>query len=163
MHIEVLDWLAHVVPLLARQKYVLEFGSCDVNGSARQFFLGAHYIGIDVRPGPGVDTVADAADFSPKPWFLFDVVISTEMLEHCRRAAEVCANAARLLKPGGVFLASMAGPSREPHSVDAGPLAVDEYYRNVTEADLYEWLILYFPVVMIQNRLDIDLYVLAIK
>jgi hypothetical protein len=65
---------------------VIEAGSFNVNGSVRDVIeaMGpAAYTGTDMRPGPGVDVVCDAAGladrFSPA-----DVVISTEMLEHAK-------------------------------------------------------------------------------
>lgn len=61
-------------------KKTLEVGSMDVNGSPRQFFTGSYY-GVDMRPGYGVDRILNAHEL----WALddkYEVVISTEMLEH---------------------------------------------------------------------------------
>ena len=65
-------------------KRVLEAGSFDVNGSVRPHVTGLgplSYVGTDMRPGPGVDVVADAA-ILPGALGQADVVVSTEMLEH---------------------------------------------------------------------------------
>lgn len=160
MHIEAMAWLTAVRPLLGSRAFVCELGSRNVNGSPRWLFSDSRYFGVDVRPGPGVDLVVDAADWFPGA--LFDAVVCTEALEHTPRTADVCANAYRLLRPGGVFLATMAGTEREPHSVDGDPLPEGEHYRNVSEAELREWL-KNFPVVLVQNRDDVDLYCLAVK
>ena len=67
-----------------RGKSVIEAGAFDVNGSVRPHVERhgpASYTGTDMRPGPGVDQVVDAADL-PALFNPVDVVISTEMLEH---------------------------------------------------------------------------------
>jgi SAM-dependent methyltransferase len=160
MHAEAFDWLKAVRPLLGPRLLVCELGSRDVNGSPRSLFPDSRYVGVDERPGPGVDVAADAADWFPGA--LFDAVVCTEALEHTPLAAEVCANAYCLLRHGGVFLATMAGPGRGAHSVDGLELPEGEFYQNVTEAELRRWLTP-FPVVLIQNRADLDLYCLALK
>ena len=69
-----------------RGKRVIEAGSMDVNGTVRPHAetLGpASYTGIDMRDGPGVDQVMDAAEIPGRLGY-FDTVISTEMLEHAR-------------------------------------------------------------------------------
>ncbi len=67
---------------------ILEVGSRDVNGTMRPFLvsLGArHYLGVDIEPGPGVDRVCDVASLpSELAGQCFDVVVTTEMLEHVR-------------------------------------------------------------------------------
>lgn len=119
---------------------VVEIGSVDVNGSVRPLFRqAASYVGIDVRPGRGVDLVADGATWQPAG--PVDLVVSTEMLEHAPEQAQVIANVARMLKPGGVFILTAAGVERKPHSNDGhvgNPQG--EFYRNVSEADLGDWL-----------------------
>ena len=61
---------------------ILEVGSYDVNGSVRPLFSRAgSYVGVDFRPGPGVDLTMNAHCLK-FPDRSFDLVISTEMLEH---------------------------------------------------------------------------------
>jgi SAM-dependent methyltransferase len=86
-------------------KRVVEVGSHNVNGSARPLIeaLGpAEYVGVDITPGLGVDVVLDAEHlldrFEPGS---FDVVISTEMVEHVRDWRKVFNNMKRLCAPGG--------------------------------------------------------------
>jgi hypothetical protein len=63
-------------------KSVLEVGSYNVNGSVRGLVMAynpASYLGIDICEGPGVDEVHDVAQGLGGG---YDLVISTEMLEH---------------------------------------------------------------------------------
>lgn len=87
---------------------VLEVGALDVNGSIRPYvesFSPARYVGVDIARGPKVDEVVDASAlvgrFGPAS---FDVVLTTEMLEHVRDWPTVIGNLKRVLRPGGVLL-----------------------------------------------------------
>lgn len=164
MHAEALDWLHRMATLIGPRRAVCELGGRDVNGTARHLLEGVEItVGVDLLPGPGVDVVADAADWHPGDWMRFDAVLCTEVLEHTPRGADICRNAHRLLRHDGVFLVTCAGPARAPHSaIDGGRLRQGEHYRNVTEAELRHWLA-GFPVVLVQNRADQDLYALAVK
>ena len=87
---------------------VLEVGSLDVNGSCRQQVMAAGawgYLGTDMRPGKGVDLVCEASVLPRVVGICeYDVVISTEALEHmedwqgCIHAMWDC------LKVGGLLL-----------------------------------------------------------
>ncbi len=86
MNAAILAWMqAEVEEHDLRGARVLDVGSLDVNGSPRSIFTG-EYIGIDLRLGPGVDEMVDAADLGD--WFAaplensFDLVICSSMLEH---------------------------------------------------------------------------------
>jgi SAM-dependent methyltransferase len=113
---------------------VLEIGSLDVNGSVRGLFSGCRvYHGIDVAAGAGVDEVADAADW--RRVGAFDVVVSTEVLEHTPRWRDVLTNAWSSLAPGGRLLVTCATDPRAPHSaVDGWEVRPGEWYANVPPA-----------------------------
>jgi hypothetical protein len=110
---------------------VLEIGSHDVNGSVRPLFPHVElYHGVDIAPGPGVDEVADAADWRSPP--RFDVVVSTEVLEHAPRWRDVVVNAWDALSPGGTLLVTCATEPRAPHSaIDGWDVRPGEWYENV--------------------------------
>ena len=108
MHDSVMGWVAGEVAghgLAAR--HVLEVGSLDVNGSVRPLFAGP-YTGVDMRSGPGVDVVA-FADALPFPDSSFDVVVSTEMLEHDPSPWLSLAEMGRVLRPGGHLVLTTRG------------------------------------------------------
>jgi SAM-dependent methyltransferase len=106
-----LETVKHALaPSDVRGKRVLEVGSLDVNGSVRGDVVAlgpAEYVGIDIRHGPGVDVVCDAADLVAKfGEDAFDVVISTELLEHARDWRRIVSNIKRVTRPNGVMIVS---------------------------------------------------------
>jgi SAM-dependent methyltransferase len=95
-------------------KNVVEVGSFDVNGSVRESLLAydpASYVGVDISPGPNVDVVWDATKlldkFAPRS---FDVVLSTEMIEHVRDWRAALDGMKRLCKPSGVVVITTRSP-----------------------------------------------------
>ena len=67
---------------------ILEVGSYDTTGTVRPRVMAHHpsrYVGVDIAPGPSVDELCNVYDleahFGPRS---FDIVISTEMVEHVR-------------------------------------------------------------------------------
>lgn len=87
-------------------KSVLEVGSKYVNGSVRplieKFTSPKEYIGVDIEPGKYVDIILPAEKLVK--YFgeeTFDVVISTELLEHVKDWRLVVNNMKRILKLGG--------------------------------------------------------------
>jgi hypothetical protein len=144
---------------------VLEIGSLDVNGTVRDLFPRCRsYHGIDVVDGPGVDEVADAADWSrPKS---FDVVVTTEVLEHAPRWRDVLTNAWCSLVDGGRLVMTCATDPRAPHSaVDGWEVRAGEWYENVAPAAVIELVTDFDPVAwQLEIALDRgDLYLCADK
>lgn len=124
---------------------VLDLGSLDINGSNAGIFDDCCYLGVDVAVGPNVDVVCRAHELA-LPNETFDVVISTEMLEHDMFYPASLQNMVRLLKPGGLLVISCATTGRPEHGTrrttpgDAPLLqGLDEwadYYKNLSESDL---------------------------
>lgn len=91
-----------------RGKTILEVGASDLNGSLRghiESLSPARYQGVDLEYGPGVDEVCRAEELVQRYGLdAFDVVLSTEMLEHVRDWRTVVSNLKRVVKPGGILL-----------------------------------------------------------
>jgi len=151
MHGEVLHWVSDAIAVYKNEEgtkksdaNVLEFGSLDINGSVRSLFdelVGQEgtYLGIDVQEGPGVDLVADASAY--KSDIQYDIVVCAEVFEHTSLWSKIIKNAYSLLVPGGMFIATMAGEGRAPHSaIDENPIRDWEYYKNITNSMLTEAL-----------------------
>ena len=62
--------------------------------------LFANRVGCDIEPSPAVHVVADAEALPFGPG-VFDMVLSTEMLEHVRNPERAVAEMGRVLRPGG--------------------------------------------------------------
>jgi hypothetical protein len=140
---------------------VVEIGGKDINGSVRPLF-GEPYVAVDVRPGPGVDVVADGATYRPE--LSAAMVVCCEVLEHTPDGAAICANACAMLEPGGVFFLTAAGEGRAPHSaVDGGPLPEGEFYANVTRPMLEAWLAPFAAGTIAENQTTGDIYAIAVK
>lgn len=139
MHTEALDFVREALERdpLPDNAAVLEIGSYNVNGSVRPLLEDATHVGLDIRQGPGVDIVADCANFDGAQ--MFDAVISTETLEHMARPETAIRCAYQALKPGGLLIVTAAAPEREPHGNDGGPVG-SEHYKAITPAALEQML-----------------------
>jgi len=103
----------------------LDVGSYDVNGSVRHLFT--DYIGVDMRPGPNVDKLANAHAL-PFDDETFDNVLCLEMLEHDSMFWVSIAEMKRVLKPGGTLLVTTRGIHFPHHDYPS------DYYRFTREA-----------------------------
>lgn len=164
MHDEAKAFIMRTLERLGPRERVVELGSRNVNGSLRMLFAEAYYLGVDLRPGPGVMVVADAATYRPPA--LVDTVVCCEVLEHTASAPKIVENAYGMLVPAGVFIATMATEPRAPHSAeDGGPLADGEYYHNVGAMELYDWMFSsgFRRIAIEENRAHGDLYAVGFK
>jgi SAM-dependent methyltransferase len=89
-------------------KSVLEVGSQAIGGSIRPYIesLGTtQYIGVDLEAGPGVDEICDAAKLIDHFGYgQFDVVVSTEMMEHARDWRGAINNMRTVLRSEGIIV-----------------------------------------------------------
>jgi SAM-dependent methyltransferase len=89
---------------------ILEIGSYVCDGQAdianlRSLFPGRRYTGIDLRPGPGVDEIANV-EALPYPDESFGTVLALETFEHVAHFWRGFAEIRRVLRPDGVLLVS---------------------------------------------------------
>jgi SAM-dependent methyltransferase len=89
---------------------ILEVGSYQVPGQEeiadlRALFPGKSYLGIDARPGPGVDQVADV-EALPFPDQSFGTVIAMNTFEHVPHFWRGFEEVYRVLKPDGALFIS---------------------------------------------------------
>ena len=128
---------------------VLDIGSCDINGNNREFFDLSGYTGVDVAEGPNVDVVSPIHLWESDE--MFDVVISTECLEHDMHYPSSLAAMMDRLKPGGLFIMTCATTGRPEHGTlrtskkDSMTTRLEDadwanYYKNLTEQDVRDVL-----------------------
>lgn len=88
-------------------KRVIEVGSYNVNGGIRDILESwepKEYIGVDIEAGPGVDVVCNGENLVEKfGKDSFDVVISTELVEHVENWKKVFSNIKNICKPNGAI------------------------------------------------------------
>lgn len=120
MHTSVLNWIDTA---LSEQdiegRTVLEVGSYNVNGTARPLIerhSPSWYLGVDATAGPGVDEVVDCGSltdtFGAGAW---DVVLSTEMLEHVRDWRQCVRNLIEVVAPDGLLVITTRSPGFPYH------------------------------------------------
>ena len=104
-------------------KNVLEVGSRNVNGSLRssvERWKPTTYIGLDIQKGEGVDFICKAEDIEKNfGKDSFDVVISTELLEHVRDWRKVISGVKRVCKSEGIILLTTRSYGYQYHGYPA--------------------------------------------
>lgn len=113
-HMSIIEWFIEEVSKNSEQfknKRILEVGSRDVNGSVRplieKFCFPQEYMGIDIESGKYVDIILPAEQLvSYFGESSFDIVISTELLEHVKNWRIVINNIKDVLKPKGLIFIS---------------------------------------------------------
>lgn len=125
-------------PQYFKDLYVLEVGSLDINGTVRDFFDTARYLGVDVAEGHGVDLVKAGQDLHfPDNWF--DVAVSAECFEHNPQWLETFINMHRMASKFVIFTCASEG--RPEHGTsrttpEDSPFTLTwNYYQNLTEKD----------------------------
>lgn len=127
MHPSILDFIRQILkPSEVQGKRIIEVGSLDVNGSARPMVMSmgpAEYWGVDCWLGPSVDVVCKADDlertFGRES---FDIVLSTEMLEHVEDWRLVVSQLKRAVKKGGLLVLTTRSPGFPYH-----PFPIDKW------------------------------------
>lgn len=170
MHTEVTHHIIKTKNLFTEyfsNKKILEVGSLDINGSIRGAFHNCEYIGLDVGEGKGVDVVCPIHEYIHP--LEFDVVVSTEMLEHDVHWQDSLKQMYENLKPGGLLILTCAGPQRQEHgttrTTPGDAPFTNDWYRNITLEDFSSILPkeLFNEYYLAYTRGDTDLNFYGIK
>lgn len=130
-------------PNFFKGKRVLDIGSLNVNGTNCYLFEDCDYTGLDLVPGKNVNVVSVAHEYECNE--LFDVVLSTNSLEHDMYYSLTLKKKVDLLKPGGLLFFSVANTWHEHGTVRTSPRNSgtskmggnwENYYKNLTPEDI---------------------------
>ena len=126
MHESVQAWVRETLeahPSWVKGRNVIEVGSYNCNGSIRPIVEASgssSYNGIDMREGPGVDYVLDAADLKERSC---SFLICCEVLEHAEHWQAVLTGMVRALTPGAWLMITARGEGFPMHGFP------DDYWR----------------------------------
>ncbi len=149
MHVQVRQFVESVKALYPAHflnKRVIECGSLEINGSVSNLFQLCAYTGVDVIAGPNVNVISKVHELE-YPDEHFDVVLSTEMLEHDMFWEASITKMQRMVKPGGLLIITCAAPGRNEHGTtdraphSSGTTQIDnpmwsDHYKPLTRSDL---------------------------
>lgn len=117
-----LEFGSKPISFLQKPARILEVGSRNVNGTVRDVLshCASEYIGVDLFNGPGVDIVCNVAALTDTfATQSFDLVVSTEMLEHCLNWQDALCQMASVLRQDGLMLITTRSPGFELHDYPA--------------------------------------------
>jgi SAM-dependent methyltransferase len=102
------------------RKDVLEVGAYNVNGSLRPLIESwgpSKYVGVDIVQGIGVDEICSTDEIVNKfGKESFDIIISTEMLEHVKDWKKAISNFKNVCKKKGTILITTRTKGAEYHA-----------------------------------------------
>ncbi len=114
-----------------KDKRVLDVGSYSSSTGIRHLiesFHPAKYVGVDVRRGNDVDIVCDTENLESKfKENSFDIVISTEVVEHIRNWRKAISGMKHVVKPNGIILITTRSKGFEYH------MSPQDYWRYEPE------------------------------
>jgi len=160
-------------PKYFKDTKVFDGGSLDVNGNNRIFFKDSFYVGCDIGEGKNVDVVSKIHQYTGEDNY-FDVIITTECLEHDEHYILSIQNMIRMLKSKGLFIITCATTNRPEHGTIntdgqfSCPLLETDYYKNLTEEDIKKAFAIPLDDIFsshefIINTKDCDIYFWGIK
>ncbi len=121
---------------------VLEVGSYDYNGTVRPLFENtpvACYIGVDITEGPGVDRVCSVHDLSKNFGVgTFDLVISTELLEHVDDWRSAIQEIKAVTRTGGTLILTTRSKGFPYHGYpyDFWRFGIDDFRQIFADCDI---------------------------
>jgi Methyltransferase domain len=143
----------------------LDLGGRDVNGTVHSLFPQVRWDVVDIVEDPSVTIVADVTTWEPDA--LWDLVISTETIEHVQEWTRIVEVGYKALKDGGFLVVTGGSTGRGPHScTGVVPIPEGEWYGNVAPGDLYNTALdagFEAPYVEYNPAPHFDVYMLAQK
>jgi SAM-dependent methyltransferase len=108
-NVDCFKWLAgNITEEEVKGKKVIEVGSRDINGSLRyvlELLKPSEYVGVDIKEGPCVDVICRSENLVKRfGKESFDIVISTNTLEHIRDWKTAISNIKNICKTSGIIL-----------------------------------------------------------
>ncbi len=130
---------------------VVEFGSYAMHGhDPRPLFpRAAEYIGVDARPGPGVDLVGMAHEVDVGKDAR--VVLSLQALEHDPEWWKTIVTCTHCVAPGGLVIITCAGPLWPKHEVETAPNNTS-YYCNLSIRPILQALTNGLDLIQVHGR-----------
>ncbi len=148
MHTSVNNFVKNILTKdIIYNKCILEVGSYNVNGSVRDWiekYTPSSYYGIDiVKQDKYVDEVICASSISNKWCRKFDIIISTEMLEHCEDWKAAVNGMKDALKYNGILIITTRSngfpfhcpPDRWRYSIEQFRDIFSDFYTISLESD----------------------------
>jgi SAM-dependent methyltransferase len=136
MHQAALDFIAgHASDA---ELVAVDIGGRETNGHARWLWPNASWTVVDAADGPGVDIVADGAEWQPES--PVDLVLCAEVAEHTPAWREILANIITMLRLGGQLVFTAAGPGRPVHGLHHDDPLCPGWYENIAPDELLEAL-----------------------
>lgn len=133
MHQSVLDYIQNIPFSRICGRDVLEVGSRDVNGNITSIIYEKqpqNYVRTDMAFGDNVSIVVDALDlvetFGKESW---DVIITTETLEHIKDWKTALTEMKKVLRPSGLLVITTRSPGFPQHDYP-------EDYHRFTKTDM---------------------------
>lgn len=141
----------------------LDIGGQLINMPVHHLFPKVSWTVLDIEDGVGVDIVADGTTWRSDT--KYDLVLSTEVLEHLEDWRGIMTTCAEALETGGILILTCASVGRPPHSAHGVvPVPPGEWYANVPVPEIEkaaEGLFTYFEAEF--NREHGDAYLIAWK
>lgn len=155
-------------------EHALDIGGQDVNSSAQGIHPHAlfdvdYWDVLDIYPGDSVTIVADGTTWRrPTHQKPYDLVLTTETLEHVEDWQGILETCSAALGTGGVLVGTWAGEGRPPHSSvgHPDPFVLGEHYANVTAGEVENFLReakLFAYWELVENTNHGDVYLYAVK
>lgn len=123
-------------PKLFKGVKVIDIGSLDINGNNKYLFEKSEYVGLDIIEGKNVDVVSVAHEYDA-PAESFDVVVSTNAMEHDMFYPRTLYKMVNLLRPGGLMFFSVANGWKEHGTSHTSPT------QSATSQMSKEWAVYY--------------------